>query len=219
MKHLFLTSSVHAVARDIARGVNLSKGKRLVFIDTAAEPETGDKTWLKNDRQALVDAGFEVKDYTITGKEKAQLAKDLAPFDFIYISGGHTPYLLLQSQQSGFVSVIQEFILKKGKIYIDTSAGSIIAGPKLPLYLLEDNEDFKPEDSRGFGFVNFTILPHSGSENFRDKYLNNRMDIVYTMDQVPLLLLTDNQYVHVRDDRIEVVDTTNRKISSGSVVV
>jgi len=50
---------------------------------------------------------------------------------------------------------------------------------------LEDNEDFKPEDSRGFGFVNFTILPHLGSENFR----------------------------------IEVVDTTNRKISSGSVVV
>jgi hypothetical protein len=62
MKHLFLTSSVNAVARDIARRVNLSKGKRLVFIDTAAEPETDDKTWLKNDRQALVDAGFEVKD-------------------------------------------------------------------------------------------------------------------------------------------------------------
>jgi dipeptidase E len=219
MKQLFLTSSVNAVAHDIARRVNLSKGNRLVFIDTAAEPETGDKTWLKNDRQALVDAGFEVKDYTITGKKKAQLAKDLAPFDFIYLSGGHTPYLLLQSQRSGFVSVIQDLILKKGKIYIGTSAGSIIAGPKLPLYLVEDDDNVHLEDSRGFGFVNFTILPHWGSEDFRDKYLNNRMDIVYTLDQVPLLLLTDNQYVRVRDDHIEVVDTTNRKQSSGNVAV
>jgi len=219
MKHLFLTSSVHAVARDIARRVDLSKGNRLVFIDTAAEPETDDKTWLKNDRQALVDAGFEVKDYTITGKKKAQLVKDLAPFDFIYLSGGHTPYLLLQSQQSGFVSVIQDLILKKGKIYIGTSAGSIIAGPRLPLYLVEDDDNVHLEDSRGFGFVNFTVLPHLGSEDFRDKYLNNRMDIVYTLDQVPLLLLTDNQFVHVQDDHIEIVDTTNRKKSSGSAAV
>ncbi len=65
---LFLTSSVHAVAHDITKKVNLSKAKKLVFIDTAAEIEEGDKTWLKNDRQALMDAGFEVDDYSITGK-------------------------------------------------------------------------------------------------------------------------------------------------------
>ncbi|MBI2644782.1 hypothetical protein HYW94_01210 [Candidatus Uhrbacteria bacterium] len=52
---LFLTSSVHAVAHDIAKKVDLSKASKLVFIDTAAEPKEGDMTWLKNDRQALVD--------------------------------------------------------------------------------------------------------------------------------------------------------------------
>ena len=53
MKRLFLTSSVHAVAHDIAKKVDLSKGNKLVFIVTAADIEEGDKTWLKNDRQAL----------------------------------------------------------------------------------------------------------------------------------------------------------------------
>ena len=136
MKRLFLTSSVHAVAHDIAKRVNLSKGNKLVFIDTAAEFEEGDKTWLKNDRQALVDSGFNVSDYTITGKTQEQIEKDLAPFDSIYLSGGHTAYLLQQSQKSGFVSLIKELILKQEKTYIGTSAGSIIAGPKIPLFFL-----------------------------------------------------------------------------------
>jgi len=211
MKRLFLTSSVHAVAYDIVKRVDLAKGNKLVFIDTAAEVETGDKTWLKNDRNALVDAGFEVSDYTITGKKKTKLEKDLAKFAYIYLSGGNTSYLLQQSQKSGFVSLIKELILEKGKIYIGTSAGSIITGPKIPLYLLEDNENIKLSDTKGYGFVNFTILPHWGSVDFKEKYLSKRLNMVYKEDQVPLILLTDNQYVHIQDDHMEIIDVTIRK--------
>ena len=73
MRQLFLTSSVHAVANHIAKKIDLSKRNLLVVIDTAAEVKEGDKQWLKNDRKALVDAGFEVIDYTITGKTKKEL--------------------------------------------------------------------------------------------------------------------------------------------------
>ena len=121
---LFLTSSVHAVAHDIAKKVNLSKAKQLVFIDTAAEVEEGDKTWLKNDRQALVDAGFIVSDYTITGKSREQLGADLDKFDYIYLSGGNTSHLLQQSQKSEFVSLIKELVREKGKIYIGTTSAN-----------------------------------------------------------------------------------------------
>lgn len=85
MKQLFLTSSVHAVAHEIAKRVDLSKDNRLVFIDTPAEPEEGDLLWLRNDRQALINAGFDVSDYTITGKSKSQLEKDLQGFDYIWV--------------------------------------------------------------------------------------------------------------------------------------
>lgn len=181
-----------------------------MFIDTAAEPkgERDDLEWLKNDRKALVDAGFKVSDYTITGKSRDQLETDLNEFDYIYLSGGNTAYLLEQSQKSGFVSLIKELV-QKGKIYIGTSAGSIIAGPRLPDYFAD--EDAELENNDGYGFVNFTLLPHWGSEDFKERYLGERLKIVYKDDQVPLLLLTDNQYVHVQNDQIKIVDVKNNR--------
>lgn len=206
MQQLFLTSSVNKVASDIVKRLDLSKGNNLVFIDTAAEPEEGDKTWLKNDRQALVDAGFAVTDYTITDKKINQLRDDLIKFDFIYLSGGDTFYLLEKSQKTGFFSLIKKLVKEKGKIYIGTSAGSIIAGQKCPDYLLPNSVIKKIENRDGYGFVNFTILPHWGSEGFRKKYLGGRLKKAYKLDQVPLLILTDNQYVHVVGDCCEIID-------------
>ncbi|MFZ2187847.1 MAG: Type 1 glutamine amidotransferase-like domain-containing protein [Candidatus Moraniibacteriota bacterium] len=203
---LFLTSSVHAVARDIAEKVDLTQANRLVFIDTAAEPkgEREDLEWLKNDRQALVDAGFVVSDYTITGKSRSQLEIDLDAFDYLYLSGGNASYLLEQSQKSGFITLIKELVSVKGKIYIGTSAGSIIAGPKLPDYFREEEVTLKNRNT--YGLVNFTIVPHWGSLDFKEKYLGERMKSVYKEDQVPLVLLTDNQYVHVQNDHMKIID-------------
>ncbi len=206
---LFLTSSVHAVAFDIAKKVDFSKGRKLVFIDTAAEPkgEREDLEWLKNDRQALVNAGFIVSDYTITDKTSTQLQQDLSDFNFIYMSGGNTSHLLLQSQKSGFINLIDKLIKDDGKIYIGTSAGSIIAGPKLPDYF--NDEEITLENRNCYGLVNFTLLPHWGSEDFKDRYLGERLKMVYKNDQVPLVLLTDNEYVHVRDDQFNIVNLSS----------
>lgn len=207
MKRVFLTSSVHAVAQDITKRVNLTTYNRLVFITTAAEPTQGDLTWLKNDRQALVDAGFDLTDYTITNKLEDQLKKDLAQFDYIYLSGGDAPYLQEQSRKTGFIHLIRSLVNKENKVYIGTSAGSIIAGPKLPDYLFGDDGAVKDEiKNEGYRFVNFTIVPHWGNDEFKERYLNKRLKIAYKEDQVPLLLLTDNQYVIVQDDKYEVVD-------------
>lgn len=206
MKNLFLTSSVHAVAHDIGKRLDLSIRNRLVFIMTAAELETGDTTWLKNDRQALVDAGFKVTDYTITGKTLSQLKNDLQIYDFIYLSGGNTPYLLEQSQKSGFLSLVKDFVYKEGKTYIGTSAGSIITGPKCPDYLLDKRSDIKNRE--GYGFVDFIILPHWGSKEFRERYLKSRMKIAYQRNQFPLVTLTDNQYIHIQGNEYEFVDVS-----------
>jgi dipeptidase E len=202
---LFLTSSVHAVAHDIAKRTDLSKGNKLAFIDTAAEPkgEREDLEWLRNDRQSLVDAGFEVSDYTITDKTKEQLKNDLKKFDYIYMSGGNTAYLLEQSQKSGFIYLVKELV-EAGKIYIGTSAGSIIAGPKLPDYF--SDEDAELENTEGYKFVNFTLIPHWGSEDFKERYLGERLKTVYKEEQVPLLLLTDYQYVHFKDGQMKIID-------------
>jgi dipeptidase E len=207
-KNLFLTSSIHLVAQDIAKGLDLTQNNRLVYITTAAEPKTGDLSWLANDRKSLVDAGFDVSDYTITGKTKAQVENDLIGFEYIYLSGGNSVYLLQKSQQSGFIDIVKDLILNKGKTYIGTSAGSIIAGPKLHDYLIKENENIQLENIEGYNLVNFLILPHWGSEHNRNKYLKGRLEIAYIEDQLPLVALNDNQYIHIVDDDLRIIDVT-----------
>lgn len=212
MKHLFLTSSVDSVAHDIAQKLDLSSHNALVFITTPAEPkeEKGDMQWLADDRQSLVDAGFQVTDYTITGKTKPELSRDLDRYDYIYVSGGDTFYMLHHSQQTGFIDLIRDFVINKGKTYIGTSAGSIITGVACPDYLLSNSAMKNVENKFGYGFVPFIILPHWGSEHFRERYLGSRLELAYKEDQYPMITLTDSQYIHVQDDRVEFVDV-NRK--------
>lgn len=207
MKQLFLTSSVNEVAKDIATRME-TRGKKLVFIDTAAEVEEGDKEWLKNDRRALTDVGFLVTDYSISNKTKAELNKDLGNFEVIYVSGGNTFYLLLQAQVSGFIEVVRDLVLNQGKTYIGTSAGSIIAGPDTyPTYRLDDASLAPQLDGfKGFDLVNFCILPHWGSEHFKALYLNKRLEHAYHDKQIPLIALTDSQYVQVQGDKLEIID-------------
>lgn len=206
MKQLFLTADAHSTAHDIPNHIDLSKGNKLVFIDTASEPEkNGDISWLINDRKALVKAGFEVEDYTITDKTKEELIDHLPIFDFIYCSGGHTAHLLRQSYKSGFIDVVKDLVEKQEKTYIGTSAGSIITGPNLPAYY--HHKTYEEENGKpAFNLVNFTVIPHWGSESFKKDYLGERLKMVYNEEQVPFVLLANTQYIHVKDDFHRIID-------------
>lgn len=209
MKRLFLTSSVHLVALDIAKKVNLKPGNnKLVFIYTATEDEhQKDLSWKNNDNKALKKAGFNITEYTITGKTELQLKKELIDFDYFYIEGGNQFYLLKQAQKSGFDKIIRDFIVNKNKIYIGTSAGSIIASPDIyPTYRPEKADKIKLSDYRGFNLVDFIIFPHWGSEHFKDVYLKQRMEHAYNTDS-QIILLNDFQYIEVRDEWYKIIDT------------
>jgi dipeptidase E len=196
------------VADDIAKRID-TKGKKLAFIYTAAEVEEGGKEadWCQADRKALVDIGFEVTDYTVSGKLKLELEAELAPFDVLYVSGGNTFYLLQQAQQSEFDDVVKKLV-NSGKIYIGTSAGSVIAGPNIEATNTIDNAKQAPELSGtvGFNLVNFLIFPHWGSAYFRDLYLDRRLEFSYNENQLPIIILTDRQYVWVKDNAFEIVE-------------
>jgi dipeptidase E len=127
MKKLLLTSSVFNVGSAIVRRFG-KMGSRLTCINTASEVEKGDLWWLRKDRESLVKAGFEVVDYTVTGKTKGDVEKELGKTDVIFFSGGNVFYLLQQIQHVGCADSIRKFVAN-GKPYIGSSAGSVIAGP------------------------------------------------------------------------------------------
>lgn len=209
MSQLFLTSTVNYVTDDLPRHFEQPvKGQTLAFIDTATEIEEGDKKWVEEDKQALVKLGFTVFNYTLTDKNQAQIKKDLDQVDAIYVEGGNTFYLLQQAQQSGFIEVIRDYVINQGKPYLGTSAGSVIAGPDITPTKNLDNSSKAPtiKGYEGFNLVNYVILPHWGSDSFRESYLNQKLDFAYRKDQHPLLVLTDYQYAYVKDGVTQIID-------------
>lgn len=207
MKKLFLASSLDMVADDIVKKLNTNQ-RKLVFITTASEAETGDKVWLEDDRKALVSAGFDVSDYTFTGKTAATIKNDLEKYEVISIEGGNTFYLLEQIQKSNCAGIVRQMV-ENGTPYLGSSAGSIIAGPDIyPVRHLDTDHFSELKDFAGLNLVDFIIFPHWGSDYFKELYLDRRMDYNYN-DNHKYMLLTDNQYIEVQDDWQRIIDVKN----------
>lgn len=208
-KRLFLCSQVHFVASHIASRLGKDTGKRMVFIETCVKDKVRPNDameWHVQNKQSLVEAGFKYDTYDIAGKTSKQLKADLDKYNIMYVEGGNTYYLLLHSQKNGFSDYVRERV-KNGMIYIGTSAGSIIASPdtisgsrpgKSP-------SDYNLEDTSGFALVNFVVMPHWGDPNKKDMYHNFKLPISYS-ESNPFILLSDNQYVEVKDDWYRIID-------------
>jgi len=201
--NLFLASSINSVAKDVARQVfQLTKNKKLLFIPTAAEAEEGDKSWLYDDREQLVKAGFDVSDFSITGQHKSAIEEKLSEVGSICVAGGNTYYLLDQVKKSGFDKVVRKLV-QKGLIYTGASAGSILAGPNISTSLDDPATAPNLTDYTGLNLTDVSVRPHWGSEHFQERY-HQEMDRLYALKQ-KMVLLNDQQYLHVTDDWYQIV--------------
>ncbi|MFT5036698.1 MAG: dipeptidase E [Candidatus Azotimanducaceae bacterium] len=197
---IILTSSVASVADHIYKNYLSDKDyKTVLFIDTAAEPEIGkaegDDDWLQADLKGLRDQGYQVDRWSVTGKTREEIEAEIDKYDVIYMCGGNTIFLLQQLQITDSFNLIIDKV-KSGKPYIGTSAGSIIAGPKIPVYL-EDSEGIQLDDYTGFQFIDTIVVPHWGSEHFKEMYLEERLKLAYKDSEPPFLLLSDYHYAVV----------------------
>jgi len=214
MRKIFLASSIEITAKAIAKEIGNVKKLKTAFIDTAAEPkgERKDLRWLNKDRKGLVDAGFNLFDYSITEKSLAEIEKDLESCDIMHVNGGNVFYLLVQAKKSGFDKFVRNFV-EKGGVYIGSSAGSIIASPDISVTRMLDTNCYEEElkelgNTKSFNLVDFIIFPHWGEEHFRERYLNQRMGVSYGEGN-KIILLTNTQYVSVFDDKYKIIDISS----------
>jgi dipeptidase E len=83
-------------------------------------------------------------------------------FDVIYFCGGNTFYILDRIRKTGFDRLIKDHI-KKGKLYLGVSAGSMIVHKTIEpagIGKFGDKNDINLKNLQGLGVVNFTIFPH-----------------------------------------------------------
>ncbi len=204
MKQIFLTSSSEEVVDDIIKKLPKSpKEMNLAFIDTAAEVETGDHWWLRAEKEKLIEVGFNVDEFSIKGMIKDEIENRLKDKQVIYFCGGNTFYLLDQVIKTGCDEIIKNKI-ENGMIYIGSSAGSMIIGKRIDLVSTIDDSSKAPNlKSDGLGIVDIAVLPHWGSDVFREEYMKG-FESMY-IEGIKIVPLTNQQYIWIKDDLIQTI--------------
>lgn len=206
MNTLFLASEINIVIGHIVPKLPKPPQQlKTAFIYTGGEQDE-DKTWIDVNRQGFIDAGFDWFDYTLSGKTPKDLEKDLGSCDMIHLNGGNSFYLLLQAKKSGFIEFIHRQVAN-GVIYTGSSGGSIVAAKKIRQTEFFEETTYEAElnGTTGIGLVDILIMPHWGSQDFKDTYLKQRLDVAYRPEN-KIILLNDFQYLEVRDENYKIID-------------
>ena len=165
----------------------------IAFIPTAAAVEDVD-FYVAEARQALADLGATIREVDISSADAATVAAAIDAADCIYVSGGHTFYLLKQLRDSGAGSLIVKAV-RQGTTYIGESAGSAVAADDcVYIHPLEDPESFdfhSMTDFAGLSLTTTRVLPHKHNPMFES-----------AVDQAiaahpEVLAITDSQAVHI----------------------
>lgn len=175
----------------------------LAFINTASEVEEGDHWWITSDKNKLIDLGFTVDEFTITGMDQNSIKERLKDKNGIFMCGGNTFYLLDQIIKTSFDQILKNKI-KEGTLYIGSSAGSMIIGKRIDLVSTLDDRSKAPElKSNGLEIVDLALLPHWGSSFFKQEYQQN-FDAMYC-ESVKIIPLNNLQYLWFSDDQMQFI--------------
>ncbi|MCL2501067.1 MAG: peptidase E [Defluviitaleaceae bacterium] len=195
-------------------GQNLT-GKKVIFIPTAGLYEMPEEyreglDFINNaDREALKNLGFAVEDLDISSEPAEAIEKIISGADALFVCGGNS-FFLMQELKRKKADVMIARHIRQGKLYMGTSAGSVIMQKDIiddgiddPVFGSALNGDFS-----GLRFIDFYVYVHYGHHYFGnddeclDKYYANLNHIK----------IADNQAVTVDGEKIEVVTAPESEI-------
>ena len=204
MRKLFLASSFSEVASLFPKFAGEEiKGKRITFIPTASLVEEV-RFYVDDDRKAFEELGIIVEELEITAASPDKILEVLNRNDYIFVSGGNTFYLLQELRRKGADILITEQI-RAGKLYIGTSAGSVILCPDIEFVKEMDYSHAAPElqSFTGLNIVDFYILPHYLDFPFEEITQNIVKEYGKKLDLRPI---SNKQVITIAGNRIEILE-------------
>jgi dipeptidase E len=202
MKNIFLTSSFADVSKLLSEFLPYKpEGETVAFVPTASLTEEV-VFYVENDRKALIDLGFKVVELEITNLCKDQIDSTLAEADILFVAGGNTFFLMQELRKSGADSSFIDFI-NSGKLYIGSSAGSIILSTSLEHVQDMDDPGQAPElsDCAGLSVIDFNFLPHVNNSYYGD-IVDNIIEEYNS--EIELIAINDKEAVLINDDAYEI---------------
>ena len=203
-KKLFLSSSFSDVANlfpDFA-GQNCA-GKRVVFIPTASLLE--DVTfYVDDDKKALQKLGMVVEELEISSASNEEIKNSISNADYIFVAGGNTFYLLQELKRKNVDKMIVEYV-NNGKLYIGSSAGSMILSKDIGYARYMDSPDIA-QDLHGtfssLSVIDFFIVPHFTDFPFMEVAEKTVAEFSDTLDIRPI---SNNQVITVDGEKVELL--------------
>lgn len=201
MKKLFLSASFSDVASLFPKFAREEMtAKKVCFIPTASivEEYTGH---VVNDKKAFQNLGMQIDELEISTASIERITESLDACDYIFVSGGNTFYLLQELKNKNVDQLIVKEI-NKGKIYIGTSAGSIVMAPDIQYIETMDDRTKAPNlpCTTGLNLIDYYPLVHYKSFPFTE-VADNIFDTYHK--QLPLLTLSNQEVLLVTDNHIE----------------
>ncbi|MFA4942389.1 MAG: Type 1 glutamine amidotransferase-like domain-containing protein [Patescibacteria group bacterium] len=200
MSTLLLISHGKFLERDLAPLLGRPlKDLKVIHITTAVKGTKTDMTpFWQIVHSALEKQGCLVEDLDIEGKNKEGLRQILKEANIVFVNGGSTFYLLRAILESGLNQVLKE-LLPQGLIYMGASAGAYVACPTIEVtnWKNKDKNNFGITDLTAMNLVPFILFVHYVPEN-REMIKEKIAQANY-----PTRILTDDQAILVKDDRIE----------------
>ncbi len=219
---LLLTSNGFTTPEIIAACVHLVSKPRpdikIALINEAYAVERGNKRWVVEESQQIIDAfpGF-LDIVNLLALKPDQIRERLEAADVIFVLGGHTDYQMYVFNKSGLSDMLPELL--KTKVYVGSSAGAMVLGKRVntEAYQRVYAEGGTYGVTRYLEFVDFAMKPHLGSTHF----VNNReaviLDISKTYD-AKLYALKDTQAIQVIDGGVTYLGGKPFCAQKGAVV-
>lgn len=202
-KTLFLASDLEAMKDELLKLLQKpAYDVTVAFITTASKPEENND-YMQKDLKLMEEVGFNVEQIDIEGKKEQELMKILELKDIIFVEGGNTFYLLNAMRKCNFEKVIRK-LLRRGIVYIGSSAGSIVAGKTIKTagWKDQDKNIVGLKNLKGLNLVPFDIFVHYNpeyAEIIKEKMPNPKKRFK------KLKIITDDQAILVQGREVVLI--------------
>ena len=213
MKKILLVSMMHNVTDLLKEAEPDLKGKKVVYIPTAAIAEEIEGM-AEEETRMLEDMGLIVDELEVSTASRKTVMEKLTKNDMIFVGGGNTFFLLQELKRSGADQIISQEV-EKGKLYIGESAGAIAACPDIRYSAEMDVPEKAPELTgyTGMGLVDFYVVPHLGHPEMGPAAER----IIEQYSSVPdLKVINDYQAILVKGDKVRILPESC--VAEGSAV-
>lgn len=178
------------------------------IINEAYAAEKGDKRWVLHNLNCVADNfPADIDIVSLLGLPIDEVEERIMKKDAIFVVGGHTDYLMSIFVKTGFDKLLPKLL--KTKVYVGSSAGSMVVGKRLA------PEAYKGMyDVVGYGttkyleFVDFTFMPHMDSEDFPGR----KEKLFKIADKHPGVIYG------LRDDSAIVIDGDEQSLVGSKVI-